>query len=90
VGQNYAVTLKAKVVTDEAELKRAYEEVSKVINKSVDELKEQQRVTSNIKKENGEIIRTVISGNGVYKQITYNNNAQLALKKQILKKEVMK
>lgn len=87
MGQNYAVTLKAKVVTDEAELKRAYEEVGKVINKSVDELKEQQRVTSNIKKENGEIIRTVISGNSVYKQITYNNNAQLALKKQILKKE---
>ena len=59
MGEKYAVQIKAKVVTDQASIDAAYKEIATVLNKSVDELKEQQKITANIKQLNGETIRMI-------------------------------
>lgn len=86
MGEKYAVQIKAKVVTDQASINAAYKEIATVLNRNVDELKEQQKITANIKQLNGETIRTVIQENALSKQTTYNNNELYNLKKQIAKK----
>lgn len=86
MGEKYAVQIKARVVTDQASIDAAYKEIADTLNKSVSELKEQQKVTANIKQLNGETVRTIIQGNTLSKQTTYSNNELYNLKKQIAKK----
>lgn len=86
MGEKYAVQIKAKVVTDQASIDAAYKEIAQVLNKEVGYLKEQERVTANIKQLNGETVKTVLTNNSLSKQTTYNNNELYNLKKQIAKK----